>query len=261
MHIPLGVSYKGKYPFKLGVTSFIYEDTYLINANLLAPYFDEIELLIFESTDLLSQADVEELGRIGQEFNLSYNVHLPTDVSLTDDDPAKRKEAAKMIHKVISLTSPLSPSTFTLHLPDKKQDAVKYWQEKARDGVSQLMSYGIDSRKISVETLRYPFEWAEGIVEEFDLSVCMDIGHLFKYGFDAKAVFERYFSRISIIHLHGVKNGKDHIALDNLSSEHAEIAANILNSFKGFVSLEIFSYQDLIRSLNSLENQIAAKIP
>ncbi len=259
MHTPLATSYKGKYPFKLGVTSFIYPGTYLVNAELLAPYFDEIEILIFEFENLLSETEIEQLKRVAQESDLSYNIHLPTDISLTDDDPANREYAAQKLHQVISLTSRLSPSTFTLHLPYKEASrdkaVVKQWQEKARDGVSRLMAYGVNSRKISVETLRYPFEWTDNIIEEFNLSVCMDIGHLFKYGFDAKSVFERYFSRISIIHLHGVKDGKDHIALDNLSSEHGRIAMDILKKFNGFVSLEIFSYQDLLRSLAYLESE------
>lgn len=257
MHTPLQTSYKGKYPFKLGVTSFIYPDTYLVNAKLLAPYFDEIEILIFESKNLLSETDIEELRCVAEKTDLSYNVHLPTDISLTDDDPAAREYAAQKLHQVMSLTSCLSPSTFTLHLPYKEASrdkaAVRHWQEKAADGVSRLMAFGVNSRKISVETLRYPFEWTENIIEKFDLSVCMDIGHLFKYGFDAESVFGRYLSRISIIHLHGVRDGKDHIALDNLSSEHGRIVRDILKKFKGFVSLEIFSYQDLLRSLAYLE--------
>ena len=87
-------SYKGIFPFKICTTSFIYPDHYIPNVKMLGPYMDEIELLLFESQavdSIPSNAVIAELGHLGREFDLSYNVHLPTDVSLTDLDPAQQK--------------------------------------------------------------------------------------------------------------------------------------------------------------------------
>ena len=251
-------NYKHTYPFTLATTSFIYRDSYLANAEKLAPYIDEIELLMFESTDIPSESEIEGLKKLSEKSGLSYNIHLPFDISLTDDNPETRISAARKLYDVISLCSRLSPSTYTLHLAYRetsREDAavIRYWQEKAEHGVSLLLSYGVNSKDISVETLDYSFEWAESIIEKFNLSVCLDIGHLLKYGFDVRAMFARHASRTTIFHLHGVHNGKDHLALDMLSPEHLEIVSEVLKKFKGVVSLEVFSEENLLRSSAFLE--------
>jgi hypothetical protein len=84
MYPPLPKSYKGLYPFKLGTTSYIYPDGYTQNVKMLAPYVDEIELLLFESApdSLPSNHEIKKLLLLSNEFDLTYNVHLPTDISL-----------------------------------------------------------------------------------------------------------------------------------------------------------------------------------
>ena len=89
-------SYKGMYPFKIGTTSFIYPDHYIPNVKMLGPYLDEIELLLFESTGtdaLPSKSVIAELSRLAKDFDLTYNVHLPTDISISDPDPKRQIHA------------------------------------------------------------------------------------------------------------------------------------------------------------------------
>ncbi|MBW2248941.1 MAG: sugar phosphate isomerase/epimerase, partial [Deltaproteobacteria bacterium] len=118
MYPSLPKSYKGLYPFKLGTTSFIYPAGYAQNVIILAPYVDEIELLLFESNpdSLPSTHEIKKLLSLSKEFDLTYNVHLPTDVSLSDPEPSIRHAAVETLKKVMDLTAPLSPSTCTLHL-------------------------------------------------------------------------------------------------------------------------------------------------
>jgi sugar phosphate isomerase/epimerase len=259
MYIPLPKSYKKAYPFKLGTTSFIYPDNYVPNVKMLGPYLDEIELLMFESAaeSLPSKQEIQSLSRLGEEFDLTYNVHLPVDVPLTDHNPSAARESAEAIQRVIDLAAPLSPSTYTLHLhydeDSRDKASVEKWQETAYQNVSQLLDTGISPDIISIETLDYPFEWAEKIITDFNLSVCIDMGHLIIYGFDPEAVFDQYYHKISIIHLHGVEKGRDHIALDRLPLEHMNIVIKILRRFTGVVSLEVFSYKNLTASLAFLE--------
>ena len=65
-------SYKGLFPFKLGTTSYIYPAPILPNVMRLAPFLDEIELVLFESSceDNLPGKDqihrLKELSRIGK---------------------------------------------------------------------------------------------------------------------------------------------------------------------------------------------------
>jgi len=81
----------------------------------------------------------------------------------------------------------------------------------------------------------------------------MDIGHLFVDGADIKIFYDSYYDNISIIHLHGVENGLDHLSLERLPEKRAGEIIEILNKFTKTVSMEVFSYDDLTTSLEFLE--------
>ena len=157
----------------------------------------------------------------------------------------------------MDLTGPLSPSTFTLHFlydeTDMKTESIKKWQNRTYTGMHKLISSGINGKLISIETLDYPIEWVEDILIDFNLSVCMDLGHLILYGLDMNEVLDRYKNRTSIIHLHGAKEHLDHQALDLLSTSNLRTVLEMLKQFRGIVSIEVFSYEHLNESLNYLE--------
>jgi adenosylcobalamin phosphodiesterase len=252
-------SYKGVYPFKLGTTSFIYQDGYVPNVKNLGPYLDEIELLLFESKpgSLLKKNDIDELALLSKEFDLTYNIHLPTDISFGHKDPSMRQHAVETILRVLDLTSPLSPSTCTLHLSydeaSREKENVIKWQELTCETIKQLINFGVKAEEISIETLDYPFKWVEGIVLDFKFTVCMDIGHLIVCGAGIKTFFDSYCDNISIIHLHGVENRRDHLSLERLAKGRAGEIIEILKKYSKVVSIEVFSYDDLTISLKYLE--------
>lgn len=259
MYPTLPKSYKGAFPFKIGSTSFIYPDGYTQNVKMLAPYLDEIELLLFESASdsLPSNHEIKKLSLLSNEFDLSYNIHLPIDISLSALDTSMRHTAMETIKQVMELTAPLSPSTCTLHLQYDESDftnsSIKRWQERLYNSIEQLVATGINGEMISIETLAYPLDWVEKIITTFNLSVCIDLGHLIVNQFDMEAVFNKYCKRTSIIHLHGIENHKDHLALDKLPKQMTDIIIRILKRYSGVVSLEVFSYNELFTSLNVLE--------
>lgn len=260
MYPALPKSYKGMFPFKIGTTSFIYPDSYVQNVKMLAPYLDEIELILFESTpnSLPSNDEIKALFSLANEFDINYNIHLPIDISLGASDHSIRHFAIETTKQLIDLTSPLSPSTFTLHLAydetDMETEPIKRWQNRTYSSIHKLISSGINGKKISIETLNYPIEWVEEILIDFNLSVCVDLGHLILYGFDMDAVFNRYHKTISIIHLHGANERRDHEALDFLSKSNLKTILRMLKRFKGIVSIEVFSYNHLNTSLKYLES-------
>ena len=255
MYPPLPKSYKGVYPFTLAGTSYIYPDHIIPNVKMLGPYLDEIELLLLESTakdSLPSKDEIKTLSMLAEEFDLSYNIHLPTDIFLADRDPSTRRSAIEIVKQVIDLTIPLSPSTYTLHLL-YNGESVKRWKELVRKSMKELLRTRIKSKTISIETLTYPFEWVERIISDLDLSICIDFGHLVACGFDIEETFKKYSDRTSIIHLHGVENTGDHISLDRFPKDEIGSVVKILKRFTGIVSLEVFSYDHLEVSLRFLE--------
>ena len=263
-------------PFRLGTTSFIYPDQIIPNVKKIGGVFDEIELLVFESLPFKNPAsgglaeevipsagDVAELKRLGRELDLTYNVHMPVDVSLTASSARDRQKAADMLNRVLECFAPLNPTSHTLHLdmdkgsasPDGiRADDIRNWEARARDGLDLLSAPHPES--ICIETLWYDPKQFETIVKDYGLSVCADLGHHFKYGYDPALTFERFPGRIPLIHLHGVDTGltppKDHIGLDRMPDRLFGRVANLLASYTGTVSLEVFGLAPLTGSLQRL---------
>ena len=260
MHPTLPKSYKGGFSFKVGTTSFIYPDGYVQNVKMLAPHLDEIELILFESApgSLPSIHEVKQLFSLANEFDLTYNIHLPIDISLGAPEPSIRHFALETVKQVMDLTATLSPSTYTLHLPYDEagfdNEQIQRWRDRLNASINKLVSAGINGEMISIETLDYPLNWVEEILLDFNLSVCIDVGHLILCGFDPETVFNKYKKRTPILHLHGVDNLQDHLPLDRLPKADAKTVIKMLKQFEGVVSLEVFSFDHLKASLNFFEN-------
>ncbi len=175
-----------KRKFRLGTTSFIYPDHIIPNVRKTGRFFDEIELLVFESLprDVIpSKDDVRELQLLGEDLNLTYNIHLPVDVSLTADSAQERQKAADTLNLVMERFSPLAPTTLTLHLDMDRDMTDPYeilsWKDRARKGLS-LWVPGLDApESICVETLWYDPGLFSAMIADYDLSVCLDVGHHF----------------------------------------------------------------------------------
>ena len=260
MYPALSKSYKGVFPFSIGTTSFIYPDDYVTNVKMLGPYLENIELLLFEShhTDALpSKQVISELANLAGDFNLTYNVHLPTDISVSSPDPLQRSIAAETISRVAEQVAPLQPTTLTLHVPyneaSLEDGVVKRWQERAIKNIGKILANGTPAQLISIENLDYPFEMVDPIISELDLNICLDCGHLFLHGDDINMFFNTYADRTAIMHLYGVDNNHFHGALDQLSEKSMAAITKLLRKFNGMVSLEVFSHVHLEASLKFLE--------
>jgi sugar phosphate isomerase/epimerase len=260
MYPSLNKSYKGVFPFNIGTTSFIYPDDYVPNVKQLGPYLENIELLLFESntTDALpSKKVIGELASLAKDFNLAYNVHLPTDISISSRDPQQQRVAVETISRVAERVAPLSPTTLTLHVPynddSLDDDKVKSWQERAIKNIAKILVNGTPGHLISVENLDYPFEFLVPLISELDLTICLDCGHLMLHGDDIEKVFNTYAAKTAIIHLYGVQDNHFHGALDQLSEKSMISITRLLAKFNGMVSLEVFSHAHLEASLKFLE--------
>ncbi|MGD8492082.1 MAG: cobamide remodeling phosphodiesterase CbiR, partial [Desulfobacterales bacterium] len=153
MYPSLSKSYKGAFPFSIGTTSFIYPDDYVPNIKMLGPYLENIELLLFESqhTDALpSKQVITELAGLAADFNLTYNVHLPTDISISSREPGQQKKAVDTIFNVVERVTPLAPTTLTLHVPydetSFEPETVESWQERVVKNLGTLLAGGISGR-------------------------------------------------------------------------------------------------------------------
>ena len=87
------------------------------------------------------------------------------------------------------------------------------WRARLDRSVSELVAGGIAPERLCVETLSYDFGHVAPLVEEHDLSICLDIGHLLLKGQLPDTYLDRYLPRTRVLHVHGIHDGKDHASL------------------------------------------------
>lgn len=262
MYPQLPKSYKNTYPFRISTPSFIYPDDYIPNVQMLGPYLDEIELLCFESheSSLPSRKTIRELELLAREFKFTYNVHLPTDIDPGSPESQEKVRFVETLLRVMDRTLPPAPTTYTLHLPLNQAPIGRIcdraWRGRISESIRRLMGTGVQGPSLSVETLNYPLEWIESILREYDLRVCLDMGHLIANHEDIETTYRQFAGQTTMIHLHGVHNGKDHLALDAFDQSWFDKIFSILKRSTGTVSIEVFSYNHLLAALAVLEKNM-----
>ncbi len=261
-HLPK--TWKKRYPFRTGTTSFIYPAGYRENVARLGPYLDEIELLMFESKRVSRPGKdlIDDLIGMGDDLGVSYNIHLPTDLHPVHPDRTERQRAINILAEFISTLLPLSPSVFVLHLEPtyeiSDEGLRSAWQDRAVMVLEEILQTGLPARCLALENLAFPFDWLDPLIEQFDLSVCLDIGHLGLQSGNLRQFLSAYASRIAIAHLHGLREGRDHGPLTGLPEDYRTPLTRWLRGFTGTVSLEVFAYQALLESLNYLDELMAS---
>jgi sugar phosphate isomerase/epimerase len=250
--------------WRLGTTSYVYPDDILPNVARLVGHTEDIEVILFESADvsnLPSPDTVARMAALAEGRGLTWTIHFPIDRSLADADPAIRLSAVRQALHIAELTRPLAPYAYIVHpdaiTPDATAARVAAWQRDFADSVARLLDGGIAPRLLAVENLRPPFAWAAPVIERFDLSVCLDTGHLWLQGADAAAHFRRWAPRVRVIHLHGERDARDHLSLAATDAVRLRAFLGELSAYAHVVSLEVFSFEDTASSIGTLNELLS----
>ncbi|HET6491228.1 MAG TPA: cobamide remodeling phosphodiesterase CbiR [Syntrophales bacterium] len=249
---------KDRFPFRLGTTSFILFDDYLPNVRHLAPMVDDIELLFTDPSDgaLPDLAAMQEIRRIADRSSLSFTIHLPYDRDLGASDDAARMEAVWDLVHVIERSRTLNPFAWILHPFCEWQHFGSDgppgdWMDRFSASIDFLLEKGIPPGRLCLENLRPAFNPLESLVATKGLSVCLDVGHIVIYGHDLDDFLKRYGSRIRVLHLHGIRDGRDHCSLAWLDPQVLETLMAFLHNGRAqrIVTLEVLGQADLDESL------------
>jgi sugar phosphate isomerase/epimerase len=165
---------------------------------------------------------IRRLQALKESRGLSYTVHLPL-WSIEPSTPVqwvREGSVEALVDAVLRLAS-LEPETYVLHatgalaaefytmaaIPNEARPlVVGMFQRHAAHSVEELLRRTkLPSRAIAVETIEFPFDLTLALAEEFDLSLCLDTGHVVaKYpgpvGFEE--ALQRSLPRLGEIHLH-----------------------------------------------------------
>ena len=225
---------------------------------------------------ILTKEEIKKLVEIKEERNLTYSIHLP----LWGMEPAAfshhiRDGSLKSFIECIELTKPLDPTCWVIHttgaltvefihmgLPEIAQGfLLQQFQMHATEVITKLLEEtNIPSRKIAVENIEFPFELMEETIEELDLSICFDTGHLLA-GYSGKIKImefvEKYYDRIIELHLHdGAFPKIDHKPLGKYELPTKELL-NFLNKkqFPGPLVYEL-SLEEANESMNYIKKNV-----
>lgn len=248
---------KGRYPWRIGATSFVLPADVSENADFLAEKVDDIQLLFFESASqaaLPHKVDVSYLKNVASEHNVTYTVHLPTDLSLGSSRQILRDGAVEEILGLMEDLAPLNPQAFDLHLNLEPGIERAVWLENLHKSFSHLAGrLGSERSCIAVENIDYPFASVRTLVLEHGFSLCLDIGHALRYGEDADLLMQD-ISLAKHIHLHGVEGGRDHqaIALTQEKLNRDLGNALVMEKYTGVLTVEVYSQEALEKSLKEL---------
>jgi sugar phosphate isomerase/epimerase len=257
-------SLKNRFPFRLGTTSYIIPADLITNVRFLAPLVDDIELVLFEADDesnLPDKKTVMALNEVAGCNDLSYTVHLPLGLSLGAVDEGKRRRSVEKALHIVELTSPLRPAAYVVHFEGDRRghlpsENMTGWTNGLRASVADLLSTGTPPHLFCIETLDYPFDLVDPIVCEFELSVCLDIGHILLQGYPLDAHLAKYHDRIHVFHAHGIRENKDHRDLGGLKDSDLALLFGSLRSWRSsapILTLEVFDENDFRLSLDVVE--------
>jgi sugar phosphate isomerase/epimerase len=264
---------KQQFPFRFGTSSYIIPADIIPNVEYLKDKVDDIELVLFESdefSNLPSAADMQKLAEMAEENELTYSVHLPLDVYLGHPDRRERERSVGKCLRIIELTRNLPKSASVMHfeagpgvdINGFSADEQQRFTEALRDSIAMLLKgTALSASEFCVENLNYPFELVWPVVEEFGLSVTLDVGHLEYYGFPTADYIKRYLHKARVLHIHGTLDGKDHNSLAFMKPEALDLVMNSLTAapVSGRVfTLEIFSQEDFDSSCMVMERFISS---
>ena len=252
------------YPFRLGTTSYIIPDDILPNARYLAGKVRDIELILFEVDDgpnnLPSAEVIHELSKIAEENELTYTVHLPLDLKLGEDG-SERDQSLVKAKRVIDCTRGLDPWAYVMHLDGKAVrtstdvDLIRRWQDHSMRALEIVSGWAGSPDKLAVENLEtYPLDFIQPVLDRIPVSRCVDIGHLWLDGHDPIPYLQAALPRTRVIHLHGIAE-RDHRSLAFMPEDKVRVVWEelIRARYEGVLTLEIFSEEDFLSSLEAIE--------
>ena len=104
-----------------------------------------------------------------------------------------------------------------------------------------------------MENSGYPPEFVTP-VGKTSASRCLDIGHLWLDGIDPLPYLRSALPRTRMIHLHGLKDGRDHQSIAHMPPQQLDAVLQMLveSAYRGIVTLEIFGQEDFESSMTAL---------
>lgn len=257
----------GKFPFSIGTTSYILddeEDNLIKNIDFLKDSFNVVQLLYFGIDyldELLNEKIIQKLIDISKKSKVEFIAHLPLDLDLLNSDKKVISRSVDAINYISEKTGSLGIKKFIIHIDrykDGKQLAIKL-DNRVKDLFYNVLvelekRVCIKKEKICIENTNYDLTFMKDIIKDRGFRVCFDIGHLILQRRNFDDFIEIFGDIIDVVHFHGVKDKKDHLAVSELSFKVVDKVFRYLSTFKKAVIIEVFSLENLVKSIDFMIN-------
>jgi sugar phosphate isomerase/epimerase len=121
--------------------------------------------------------------------------------------------------------------------------------------LEQVAAWAGAAERLAVENLEtYPLDFIQPVLDRIPVSRCVDIGHLWLDGHDPLPYLRAALPRTRVIHMHGIAE-RDHKSLAFMPRQKVRAVWDELLhlNYEGVLTLEIFSEEDFISSLEVIE--------
>lgn len=224
-------------PLRLAAPSCVVPDRIGPNCLALAPLVGEVALMLLETGGCLDY-DETDLPPHLAALGLSFHVHLPLDLPWE----AGAVAVDRAIRGLESKIAFLGPREYVLHPP-------------APGRLSELLRIRPDlaARLCLENTGQSDLHeiWPE--IQNLDLGVCLDLGHLVSYGQQASLALPGLLERVRVVHVYGGESPRGHAALRHLPDPG--LLRNILRQVRedAVLVVEVFDMAGLQSSLALLK--------
>jgi len=247
---------------RLGATSCTYPADIPANVERISGIVDDIELVLFEvdgyGSNLPSREEIARLQALAETHDLTYTVHLQTDLRLVSPDQGDPDISLEQARRIIHLTQELNPWAYIAHLdgevlmnhPSARE--ILLWQDQARLALDRVCEWLETPEQLCLENIEaWNPDAFTPVVEALPISRCVDIGHLWLQKMDPLAHMSEWIDRTRVVHIHGLA-AQDHNSLSHVQQEDLDpVVAFLGKRFQGVVTMEVFSGVDLLESLDA----------
>jgi len=225
-------------------------------------HFEFTADLVYVLPGLITEEVMTQLKEFKNKNNYSCSVHLPLwAIELASPNEKIKTASTDCLIKTIELTKRLNPECWIVHatgaliseftrlnLPAFAKDFMtNHFVSIASQSLEKILDdTGVSSRKLAVENVEFPFRSMMETIENLDLSICFDTGHLLA-GFSGKwnngvlKFIEMYQNRIIELHLHDGKEPRiDHKPLGRYNLPVRELFKTLIDvGFTGPLVFEL----------------------
>jgi sugar phosphate isomerase/epimerase len=188
-------------------------------------------------------------------------------LEIASPDRTRREASVKLARQICLDMAEFDPKYYILHIPfslptlvaipglyfttGEKQEWDE-WTKRALGSLEILHEVFGQADRLLVENINYSPSFLEPLLKKGLYELCLDLGHLMLGQENVMESIKQYLDVTRVIHLHGVKGYEEHLSLSILpkTKVHRWLKYLIKAPFKGVITLEMFSPQDLEESMD-----------